>query len=120
MKKTYKVISAIAITLMIICMFTNVFATSVSIDNVKTKGSIEATSIDSMEKFGGTILKYITNAAMIAAVIMIAVIGIKYMMGSAEEKAEYKKSLLPLLVGAILVFAAATVAKIIVGLANSF
>ena len=57
---------------------------------------------------------------ILVAVVMIAVLGIKYMMGSAEEKSEYKKSLLPLLVGAILVFGAATVAKVIVGLASSF
>ena len=35
------------------------------------------------------------------------------MMGSAEEKAEYKKTMIPYLVGAILVFAASTIANFV-------
>jgi len=42
------------------------------------------------------------------------------MMGSLEEKAEYKKSLVPLLVGAALVFGASALAKIIIALVTSF
>ena len=48
----------------------------------------------------------------------IMVLGIKYMMGSAEEKAEYKKTMIPYLVGAILIFAATTIANVIYNFAN--
>ena len=41
------------------------------------------------------------------------------MMGSAEEKAEYKKTLLPYIIGAALVFAASTVASVIFNFASS-
>ena len=34
------------------------------------------------------------------------ILGIKYMMGSLEQRAGYKKSMLPLLIGAILLFSA--------------
>ena len=37
------------------------------------------------------------------------------MMGSAEEKAEYKKTLMPYVIGAALVFAASAIAGIIFG-----
>ena len=47
------------------------------------------------------------------------VIGIKYMMGSAEEKAEYKKTMIPYLVGAIILFAAVNIAGVVVNLAGS-
>ena len=40
------------------------------------------------------------------------------MMGSAEEKAEYKKTLLPYIIGAAFVFAASTIASIIFSFAN--
>ena len=120
MKRAYKAISIITTMLMVFCICANVFASTVSIDKIESSGSMDASAVAAMEGFGGTILKYITNAAMLISVIMIAVLGIKYMMGSAEEKAEYKKSFMPLLIGAILVFGAATVAKVIVGLANSF
>ena len=49
---------------------------------------------------------------------MLVVIGIKYMMGSAEEKAEYKKTLMPYIIGAALVFAASAIAGIIYGFTN--
>ena len=121
MKKA-KVISVIAIVLMLACVCTSVFATGrqVDIGQIQSKGNISDNSIDAMESLGGTIIKYITNAAMVIAVVMVAALGIKYMVGSAEEKAEYKKSLLPLLIGAILVFGAAAIARVIVGLAGSF
>ena len=41
------------------------------------------------------------------------------MMGSAEEKAEYKKTLLPYIIGAALVFAAATIASVVFNFASS-
>ena len=41
------------------------------------------------------------------------------MMGSAEEKAEYKKTMIPYLVGAILIFAASNLASMIYGFAST-
>ena len=36
--------------------------------------------------------------------LTIAIIGVKYMFGSVEQKAEYKSSLIPWLIGAAMVF----------------
>ena len=44
---------------------------------------------------------------------MLIVLGIKYMMGSAEERAEYKKTLFPYFIGAVLIFAAVNLAQVI-------
>jgi len=41
------------------------------------------------------------------------------MMGSAEEKAEYKKTMIPYVVGAVLIFASTTIVNIVYQLANS-
>lgn len=68
--------------------------------------------------FGNNIVSVITTAGSVLSVIVLVVLGIKYMMGSAEEKAEYKKTLLPYFIGAILVFAASTIASIIFSVAN--
>ena len=40
-------------------------------------------------------------------------LGVKYMLGSVEEKAEYKKSLFPYMIGAVFVFGASTIAGIV-------
>ena len=54
---------------------------------------------------------------MVLSVIVLIVLGVKYMMGSVEEQAEYKRSLMPYVIGAGLVFAASSIAQIIYDLA---
>ena len=51
------------------------------------------------------------------SVIAIIIIGIKYMMGSVEEKAEYKKTMIPYVVGCIMVFWISNIVKIIYNIA---
>ena len=46
-------------------------------------------------------------------VIQVISVGIKYMVGSVEEKAEYKRTMIPFLIGAIFIFAASSIAGII-------
>lgn len=112
--KISKILSIVMVALMLVCASTSVFA--VNIDTLKNQGNISSEATNSMSKIGGTIINFITNAAMILAVVVIAVLGVKYMIGSAEEKAEYKKSMMPYLVGAVLVFGATTIAKVVTGL----
>lgn len=40
----------------------------------------------------------------IVSVVTLIAIGIKYMFGSIEEKAEYKKTMIPYVIGAVMVF----------------
>lgn len=47
------------------------------------------------------------------AVGMLGVLGIKYVLGSAEQKAEYKKSMIPYIIGAILIFGFSNTTQII-------
>ena len=54
---------------------------------------------------GNTIISIIRILGMILSVGVLMVLGIKYMMGSAEEKAEYKKTMIPYVIGAVLIFA---------------
>ena len=58
-------------------------------------------------------------AASVLSVIVLIILGLKYMMGSVEEKAEYKKSFMPYIIGAALVFAASTIAGIVYNIAGS-
>lgn len=67
---------------------------------------------------GQKVIGIIQVVGIIISVICLMVLGIKYMMGSAEEKAEYKKTFIPYLVGAILLFAASALANSIYNLAT--
>ena len=114
MKKAYKLMSIALIAVMLICtLSTTLYAL--------TPGDVTAssTSADSqIQSIGGRILSAVTTAGIVLSVIMIAVLGIKYMMGSADEKAEYKKSMIPYLVGAVLIFGASVIAQAVYNLAQ--
>lgn len=58
---------------------------------------------------GSTVLGYIQWFGYAMAVGMLLYIGIKYMMASANEKADLKKGSINYVIGAVLVFAAATI-----------
>lgn len=59
------------------------------------------------------ILSVIQIIGVITSIITLMIIGVKYIFGSIEEKAEYKQTLIPWLVGAIFVFASTSLPKII-------
>ena len=113
MKKLDKVLSIAVIMLMLVSVCTNVFAGSV-LDQMNGKANLNGADTK-IGTIGNTILTIITTVAMVLAVVLIAVLGIKYMMGSTEEKAEYKKSLIPYIVGAVLVFGAGAIGRMVVG-----
>ena len=62
---------------------------------------------------GNKVIQVISVVGSILSVIVIIVLGIKYMVGSVEEKAEYKRTMIPFLIGAIIIFAASSIAGII-------
>lgn len=107
-KSTLKIISILAITLCIIMAFGTVFA-DISFNDLQNGNA----DVNSLQTYGAKIVTVIRNVGIVLAVIMLMVIGLKYMMGSAEEKAEYKKTLMPYVIGAVLLFAASGIAQMI-------
>lgn len=65
------------------------------------------------------IVGVVTWIGMILSVTIFVTIGVKYMLGSVEEKADYKKTLVPYLIGAILVFGITTIVEILSTIATS-
>ena len=66
-------------------------------------GNINASDANVVTSKAGVIFNVISTLGIITAVITIVVIGIKYMIGSVEEKAEYKKTMIPYLIGVVLI-----------------
>ncbi len=50
----------------------------------------------------GIILAAIRNISIVTSVIVLMVIGVKYILGSVEEKASYKETMVPYIIGCIL------------------
>lgn len=68
-------------------------------------GGIDQSDSKPITDIANPIVGGIKVLGIVVAVVMMIVMGIKFMTGSIEEKAEYKKSILPYLIGAILVVA---------------
>ena len=62
---------------------------------------------------GNKIIGAIQLIGSIVSVLTLVVLGIKYMAGSVEERAEYKKTMMPYVVGAVMVFAITNLLKIL-------
>ena len=62
---------------------------------------------------GNIIVKVIRTFGEALSVVILAVVGIRYIMGSVEEKAEYKQTLWIYIVAAALIFGGSTLAQII-------
>ena len=114
--KTMKILTTIATILLILSMGASIVYGLSPSDMVANSS---ATGTTEVQDFGENIMGVVQVAGVVIAVIILMVLGIKYMMGSAEEKAEYKKTLLPYIIGAALVFAAATIASVVFNFASS-
>ena len=114
--KTLKILTVVATILLIISMGTSMVY---GLSPKEVKANTSATGTTEVQSLGQNIMGVIQVVGVVLAVIILMVIGIKYMMGSAEEKAEYKKTMIPYLVGAILIFAASNLASMIYGFAST-
>ena len=67
----------------------------------------------SIENVGNEIITIISTIGSVISVVTLIALGIKYMLGSVEEKATYKKTFMPYIIGASLVFAASFITSVI-------
>ena len=119
MKKSIKVISTLLLAIMLV---TSIAGTVLAVypntvlNEINGNGNVQ---INDLTKVGNNIVTIIQVVGIVIAVIVLLVIGIKYMMGSASEKAEYKKTMIPYIVGAVLIFAGTSLVRVIYSLSTS-
>lgn len=65
------------------------------------------------------ILGVVNVVGIIVSVATIIIVGIKYLLGSVEEKAEYKKTMITYFIGAILIFSIITVSNVLYNIGAS-
>jgi len=97
MKKTFKIIIALISIALILLVFSN---NSFAIENLNYYNP--EPSLEGSEKFvtkAGTVLGTIRTAGIIISILALAIIGLKYMFTSAQERADYKKEMIPFIVG---------------------
>ena len=58
---------------------------------------------ETAKKYAGPIYNFLYALSIIVTVICLTIIGLKFIIGSAQEKAEYKQHLVPVAVGVFMV-----------------
>ena len=115
MKNISKAIFILLIVLMLISIGVPVFAAVTGVSDPSTLTGENVSGTEKITGIGNQIITILTIVGTVVSVVVLIVLGIKYMMGSAEEKAEYKKTMMPYIIGAALIFAASAIAGILYG-----
>ena len=71
--------------------------------DLQKQGGVDEEQLSSMVDF---LYNLLLGIGIVAAVIVGTILGIKYMIGSVEEKAEYKETLFAYLISCVVVFGA--------------
>ena len=122
-KKTKKIVRTTLWILAISCIFVGIFNNcsfgQLLDGNPAGWKPPTMTNADEVKKIGNVIIGYIQLIGSIFSVITLIVIGIKYMTGSVEDKAEYKKTMKPYIIGATIVFGITNLLGIISSIASN-
>lgn len=111
MKKTRVVLLLIMLILIVFPLTINAGEYQINPGNYHSDGP-SAKDVKDMYKFGGSIAGVIQIVGNIVSVGAMMVLGIRYMLASADERAEYRERMLPYFIGAILLFGASNIVKI--------
>lgn len=73
---------------------------------------------DKVKPVSDAIYKILMALGISIAVIMSGILGIKFMIGSVEEKAKVQEQLIPYVIGCVVIFGAFTIWSIVVNIGN--
>ena len=108
--KTVKVITFVATIVLVLSLGSSiVFGLTLTPDQM-TGTAPKGTEIKDL---GNKVIGILQTVGVVLSVLILVILGIKYMMGSAEEKADYKKTMIPYIVGAACIFLAPTIASML-------
>lgn len=90
-------------------------------DSFVQAGKNENVTIDKskIQETSNMIYNILLILGMCIAVIISGILGIQFMIGSAEEKAKIKDALIPFVIGCIVIFGAFGIWKIFINLGNN-
>ncbi len=111
-KKTIKIISTL-ITFIYIIAFAKVVFGLEPEDIVPAGTKFGEAGVISFYDIGNVILGIIQYVSGGAAVVATLVLAMRYMYSAPDEKAEIKKKMIPYVIGAVLIFGAVSLVKLV-------
>ena len=119
MKKRVKIISTILLIIMILATAADVaLATSASASYSPSGFGGTTSGTTGVENIAKRVIGIVRVVGTAVSVLTLVILGIKYMTASPEGKADYKSTMIPYIVGAVLVFSATWIATIIYNMAT--
>ena len=73
---------------------------------------------EKLTSIGKTILAVINVVGVVVAVVALGIIGLRYMFGSVEERANYKETMIPYIIGLVMLGGITTIVNIIYNIAS--
>lgn len=64
-------------------------------------------------RIGAKVVKILRNISAAIAVLTITIVGFRYMLGSVEQRAEYKETMKPIIIGCILIAGLSSILSVI-------
>ena len=119
MNKFIKIITALFIIAMLSTMVVSVFATPTDVLDKVQGDTTQAMSVGGLSSTIKNVIGVVQVICYSAAVIMLILIGVKFITASPEGKAEIQKAAIQYVIGAIIVFAAGTLLGIIANMSTS-
>lgn len=108
----------IALLIALIVLSTNIFVTVQAATGLSTTISGTANNVDKATGAVNRIWNSVKRVLQVVSVSIVLACGVRYMMASADQKADIKKSMTTLVIGAVITFAASTIIPYIVGVAK--
>lgn len=111
----FKIISVISLLI----IFCAPIANADELDPYSYKPGNGGIESDIVVKYAGSISNFLYAISVIVAIISFMVLGIKYITDGISGKAEYKKNLIPMVIGIGIIAFLATIIRVIISLAES-
>lgn len=115
--KILKIVALICIFFIIISIFPNRSSADWVGDAqnfIESGGGTATVNNDKLKNASNSIYNLLSSIGMIISVVVGIVLGITFMMASAEDKAKVKEALIPYIVGCVVVFGAFGIWKIVI------
>lgn len=112
MKKRNIIFIVCILIFFIVFLGTVTYAGTINPNSFKP-GTVQTSDVGGAIGLAEKIIGAITAVGTVVAVVVTLALGIKYMVGSIEQRAEYKKSMVPILFGMMMLFGVSWIIKLI-------
>ena len=111
--KNKKIFAIIIIFILTIILFASVSKVQASDDIMDWNFSVSQPVPSKVINVAGFLIKFLRNMSIIITILVITILGIQFMLGSVEEKANYKKTSMSIIIGVVFITLVTSIVDVI-------